>query len=147
MSVGRSVGVGRLFGRSALAFIGVCWRFLHYCSCPIAQIAFFITAPAHPHATSVAVYTALFYPSSPTHSSSPLCSHFCIFFLFILTVVLVVVGWQRHKGKCPDKKMLVLPKKRNPIKDVSQQYTNANSGFVGPIRCVNYFLSSFFGSS
>ena len=28
-------------------------RFLHYCSCPNTWLAFFITAPAHPHATFV----------------------------------------------------------------------------------------------
>ena len=35
--------VGLLVGRSALAFFGVNARFLHYCSCQIAQTAFFIT--------------------------------------------------------------------------------------------------------
>ena len=57
MSVGRSVRPS--IHPSALAFFGVYGRFLRYCSCPIAGKAFFITAPALPHATSVAVYTAL----------------------------------------------------------------------------------------
>ena len=60
--VGRSVrlAVRPSVRPSALAFFDIYVRFLHYCSCLIAEIAFFITAPAHPHATSVAVYTALF---------------------------------------------------------------------------------------
>ena len=57
--VGQSVGLS--VGRSASAFFSIYGRFLRYCSCPIAQIAFFITAPTHPHATSVAVYTALLF--------------------------------------------------------------------------------------
>ena len=55
MSVGLSVCL------SALTFFGVYGRFLHYCSCQNVLLTFFITAPAHPHATSVAVYTALFF--------------------------------------------------------------------------------------
>ena len=35
-------------------------HFLHYCSCPIAWVSLFITAPAHLHATLVAMYPALF---------------------------------------------------------------------------------------
>ena len=45
---------------ATLCFCGRFWRFLHYCSCPNAWEVVFITAPAHPHATLVAVYPALF---------------------------------------------------------------------------------------
>ena len=36
------------------------WAFWAHCSCPNAPVTFSITAPAHPHATRVAVYPALF---------------------------------------------------------------------------------------
>ena len=51
MSVGWSVTLG---------FFGVYGRFLHYRSCLNAWLAYFITAPAHPHATSIAAYPVLF---------------------------------------------------------------------------------------
>ena len=41
-----------------LCFFGVYWRF---CSCPTTWLVYFNTAPAHPRATRVAVYPALFY--------------------------------------------------------------------------------------
>ena len=44
-----------------LSFFGVYGWFLHYCSCSNAWLAYSITAPAHPQANSVAVYTALFF--------------------------------------------------------------------------------------
>ena len=44
-----------------LSFFGVYGRFWGYCSCPIAWLVNFIIAPAHPHATEVAVYTALLF--------------------------------------------------------------------------------------
>ena len=53
--------VGRSVGRSRLAFFGVYGRFWGYCSCPTAWLVNFITAPAHPHATRVAVYPPLFF--------------------------------------------------------------------------------------
>ena len=42
---------------SLLAFFG---RFVHHCPCLNLWQAYFITSPAHPHATWVAVYPALF---------------------------------------------------------------------------------------
>ena len=66
--------VRRVLGDSITRYIGrsVCrsvttyffdnyWRHLNYCSYPNAQVSLFLTAPAHPHATSVAVYLALFH--------------------------------------------------------------------------------------
>ena len=53
--------VCRLVHWSRLAFFGVYRRFWGYCSCPTAWLVNFITAPAHPHANRVAVYTALFF--------------------------------------------------------------------------------------
>ena len=50
MSVSRSVGP---LGFSAFSS-GICVA-------QMLDLAFFITAPAHPHATSVAMYTALFF--------------------------------------------------------------------------------------
>ena len=55
-----SWSVGWSVGRLRLAFFGVYRQFWGYCSCPTAWLVNFITAPAHPHATGVAVYTALF---------------------------------------------------------------------------------------
>ena len=43
-----------------LSFFGAYRRLSHYCSCQIVWSAIFISAPAHPHATKIAVYTALF---------------------------------------------------------------------------------------
>ena len=43
---------------------GIFGRLLHYCSCQMLDLACFITAPAHPHATSVAMYPAC-SPSNP----------------------------------------------------------------------------------
>ena len=60
MSVGRSVR--RLVGRSPLAFLAFSAFSGVFCNTAPAQTlesACFITAPAHPHATSVAVYPAL----------------------------------------------------------------------------------------
>ena len=59
--VGRSVdrSVGRSVGRSPFTFRRF-WAFWAYGSCPDAQVTFSSTAPAHPHATRVAVYPALF---------------------------------------------------------------------------------------
>ena len=51
-SVGWSVGPFLLFRRF--------WAFWAYCSCPDALLSFSSTAPAHLHATRVAVYPALF---------------------------------------------------------------------------------------
>ena len=58
--------VGRLVRWSVrpsvtLSFFGVYGRFWGYCPCPTAWLVNFITAPAHPHATGAAVYTALLY--------------------------------------------------------------------------------------
>ena len=53
---------------------------LRYYSCPIAWIAFFITAPAHPHATPVAVYTALFLATASSYM-------ICVFQETALTVM------------------------------------------------------------
>ena len=55
MLVGRFVG--RLVSVSFCSIFSVFGRLLHYGSCPSAC---FTTAPAHPHAVSVAVYPALF---------------------------------------------------------------------------------------
>ena len=56
MSVGWSVG--RSVRRSVtLSFFGVYGRFLHYSSYPNTWFAFFITAPAHPHATCCSYVT------------------------------------------------------------------------------------------
>ena len=41
---------------------GVLELFWAYCSCPNAPVTFSSTAPAHPHATGVAVYLASFFP-------------------------------------------------------------------------------------
>ena len=54
--------ITRYFGRSNshhLLFRRL-WAVLYNRSCPNAGVSLFITAPAHPHATSVAVYPALF---------------------------------------------------------------------------------------
>ena len=49
-------------GRSdTICFFGIYWRFWGYCSCPTAWLVYFITAPANPHATRVAVYPALLF--------------------------------------------------------------------------------------
>ena len=53
--VGPSVGPSV---RHTLLFLGFCGRWPH-CSCPSDQVTS-NTAPAHPHATGVAVYPALF---------------------------------------------------------------------------------------
>ena len=37
------------------------WAFWAHCSCPNAPVTFYTTAPAHPHATRVAVYPALLF--------------------------------------------------------------------------------------
>ena len=56
LSVRRSVGpsVGH-----TLLFLGF-WGFWHHCSCP-NDLVTSIMAPAHPHATGVAVFPALFF--------------------------------------------------------------------------------------
>ena len=58
-SVGRSVGwsVGRLV--SPLFTFWRFWAFWAHSSCPDDPVTFSNTAPAHPHATRVAVYPAL----------------------------------------------------------------------------------------
>ena len=58
-SVGRSVSwsVGRLV---PFLLFRRFWAFWAYGSCPDALVTFSSTAPAHPHATRVAVYPALF---------------------------------------------------------------------------------------
>ena len=60
-SVGRSVcrSVGRLVGRSHFTFFMI-FIFGPHCSCPNGLVTSNI-APARPHATSVAVYPALFF--------------------------------------------------------------------------------------
>ena len=61
MSVGRLVG--RSVGRYALAFFALLAFLGVFCITAPAQmveLTCFLTAPAHPHATSLAVYTALF---------------------------------------------------------------------------------------
>ena len=59
MSVRRSVR--RLVGRLVpFLLFWRFWAFLAYGSCPDALVTFSSTAPAHPHATWVAVYPALF---------------------------------------------------------------------------------------
>ena len=63
-SVGRSVGwaVGRLVGWSVpFLLFWHFWAFWAYGSCPDALVTFFSTAPAHPHATRVAMYPALLF--------------------------------------------------------------------------------------
>ena len=45
-----------------------------YCSCPKAWLALLSCAPAHPHATKVAVYPALFLGSGP-EGVDDLCFH------------------------------------------------------------------------
>ena len=59
MSVGRSVGRSVSWLVPFLLFWRF-WAFWAYCSCPNALVTFSSTAPAHPHATGVAVYPALF---------------------------------------------------------------------------------------
>ena len=51
--------VGWSVGRSPFYFFGDFLAFLAYGSCPDALVTFSSTAPAHPHATRVAVYLAL----------------------------------------------------------------------------------------
>ena len=60
--VGRSVGrlVGWSVFRSLFYFFWRFWAFWAYSSCPDALVTFSSTASAHPHATRVAVYPALF---------------------------------------------------------------------------------------
>ena len=62
-SVGWSVGRSVFF----LLFWRI-WAFYAYGSCPDSLVTFSSTAPAHPHATGVAVYPALFF--SNTYSCS-----------------------------------------------------------------------------
>ena len=52
--VGQSIGLS-IIVRS----FGVYEHFFHDCSCHTLWFSFFITLPAHPHATMVAVYLAL----------------------------------------------------------------------------------------
>ena len=64
LSVRRSVGPSvrpsvRRSVQHTLLFLGF-WDFLLQCSCP-NDLLTSITAPAHPHATGVAVYPALFF--------------------------------------------------------------------------------------
>ena len=56
MSVSRSVGAS-----VTVCFSGIYGPSLKYCSCPNVWVSIFITASAHPHMTSVAVYPALFF--------------------------------------------------------------------------------------
>ena len=62
--------------RHTLLFLGF-WGLWPYCSCPNDSVASNI-APAHPHATSVAVYPALFVLFLLTHfkSNDIISSHF-----------------------------------------------------------------------
>ena len=52
------MSVGLFVTLCFLAFTGI---FPHHCSCPSALLAFYITAPAHPHVIWVAAYPALFF--------------------------------------------------------------------------------------
>ena len=56
--------VGRSVCRSPFAFSAFLGVFCITAPAQMLELAFFITAPAHPHATSVAVYTALFLVES-----------------------------------------------------------------------------------
>ena len=58
---------------SKLLFFCVHGRFLQYCSCPNAWLTFFITAPAHLHATWAAVYPAWFSIKNSYYTLG--CSH------------------------------------------------------------------------
>ena len=81
LSVGRSVGwsVGRSVGHTLLFFM-ILFLWPH-CSCPNGLVTSNM-APAHPHATSVAVYPALLIEQSHQHSV----------FHVMFVVVYVIVG-------------------------------------------------------
>ena len=53
--------VSRSVGWSPFLLFRRFWDFWAFCSCPNALVTFSSTAPAHPHATGVAVYLALFF--------------------------------------------------------------------------------------
>ena len=66
--VGRSVGLlVRPSVRHTLLLLGFCGLWAH-CSCPNDQVTS-NTAPAHPHATGVAVYPALFKSNEIANSN------------------------------------------------------------------------------
>ena len=105
-SVGRSVGesvsgywFGRLVGQSVCPHFTF-WRFSAfwaYYFCPVALLTFFSTTPAHPHATGVAVYPALFSKMQPLCFCS---SHFSLihFFIDLLTYSFICIKaqWQTN---------------------------------------------------
>ena len=68
--VPKTESVGRSIIFHFFYFFGICGQLLHYCSCPNAWYAFYITAPAHLHTTRVAVYPALFLSWPKNHVSS-----------------------------------------------------------------------------
>ena len=49
-----------------LSFFSAYGRFWSYCSCPIARLVYFFTAPAHPHATCITVWPCFFF-APPRH--------------------------------------------------------------------------------
>ena len=60
MSVGRSVGPS-VRPSVRISFFGVTGGFCVTAPAQMLGLTFFITAPAHPHTTSVAVYPALYF--------------------------------------------------------------------------------------
>ena len=95
--------VGRLVDRSLFYFFWRYWAFWAYRSCPDALMTLSSTAPAHPHATRVAVYPALFSHVLRSILPSVRPSHliFLAFMFFWGMLLLSKCSTDLKYGPCP----------------------------------------------
>ena len=76
-----------------LCLFGDYWWFLPHCSCQNTLLVFNITAPAHPHATWIAVYPALLILWNAAYLSECVCIQY---YLYLRRDEQFRASWSRH---------------------------------------------------
>ena len=106
---------------SHFTFFGFCGLWPH-CTCPNDEVTS-ITAPAHPHATGVAVYPTLFPLSSVLSlfsSSLSFCHHHCVSLSNIMTTVIALF----YTGKRDALSLREMSVPSNPLLGYKARNTN-----------------------
>ena len=79
---------------SHLTFFGVYGQFLGYCTCLTVWLVNFITAPAHPHTTRVAVYPTLFYITDHFVDDRSVVRHYLGFSVKLPSLIfMILIGY------------------------------------------------------